>query len=225
MLTKERFKSFLFISILLHIALISLAALIYKSNNKVIGIEIFEISAIKIDSDKKSSRVSNKSDVIKTKPSKESFTKKSIKHKNSHSIEPKKDISDSKKKKHIEQNSQTYDLNIASVLSINTKDNNRFLDSKSIKVVAYPNYKLNPKPVYPIIARKRGFEGTVLLKVQVLKDGNVGKVNLEKSSNYEILDRSAIEAINKWIFIPGKKNGLPVASWVTVPVKFQLTST
>ena len=84
---------------------------------------------------------------------------------------------------------------------------------------------MNPKPVYPIIARKRGFEGTVLLKVQVLKDGNVGKVNLEKSSNYEILDRSATEAINKWIFIPGKKNGLPVASWVTVPVKFQLTST
>lgn len=225
MSTKERFKSFLFISILLHIALISLAALIYKSNNKVIGIEIFEISAIKIDSDKKSSRVSKKSDVIKTKPSKKSFTKKSINQKNSHSIEPKKDISDSKKKKHIEQNNQTYDLNIASVLSINTKDNNRFLDSKSINVSAYPNYKLNPKPVYPIIARKRGFEGTVLLKVQVLKDGNVGKVNLEKSSNYEILDRSAIEAINKWIFIPGKKNGLPVASWVTVPVKFQLTST
>jgi len=225
MSTKERFKSFLFISILLHIALISLAALIYKSNNKVIGIEIFEISAIKIDSDKKSSRVSKKSDVIKTKPSKKSFTKRSINQKNSNSIEPKKDISDSKKKKHIEQNNQTYDLNIASVLSINTKYNNRFLDSKSINVGAYPNYKLNPKPVYPIIARKRGFEGTVLLKVQVLKDGNVGKVNLEKSSNYEILDRSAIEAINKWIFIPGKKNGLPVASWVTVPVKFQLTST
>jgi len=225
MSTKKRFKSFLFISILLHIALISLAALIYKNNNKVIGIEIFEISAIKIDSDKKSSRVSKKSDVIKTKPSKKTFTKKSITLKNSHNIELKKDISDSKKKKHIEQNNQTYDLNIASVLSINTKDNNRFLDSKSINVSAYPNYKLNPKPVYPIIARKRGFEGTVLLKVQVLKDGNVGKVNLEKSSNYEILDRSAIEAINKWIFIPGKKNGLPVASWVTVPVKFQLTST
>jgi protein TonB len=76
-----------------------------------------------------------------------------------------------------------------------------------------------------MIARRKGYEGTVRLRVYVLENGDAGAVELEKSSNYEILDRSAIEAINRWVFIPGKRNGVPVASWVTVPVKFRLTNT
>ncbi len=76
-----------------------------------------------------------------------------------------------------------------------------------------------------MIARRKGYEGTVRLRVYVLESGDAGAVELEKSSNYEILDRSALDAVGKWIFIPGKKNGVPVASWVTVPVKFRLTNT
>lgn len=89
---------------------------------------------------------------------------------------------------------------------------------------AHPDYSMNPKPLYPLSARRRGYEGTVKLRVQVLKSGKVGNLEIEKPSGYGILDKAAVEAVEKWIFIPGKKNGIPVTSWVTVPVKFRLTS-
>lgn len=89
---------------------------------------------------------------------------------------------------------------------------------------AFPDYKVNPKPRYPTLARRKGYEGTILLRVFVLETGGVGKVELEKSSGYEILDESALKAVKKWVFIPGKNDGKPVPSWVTVPIKFQLKS-
>ncbi len=90
--------------------------------------------------------------------------------------------------------------------------------------VGYPNYKINPKPGYPMIARRNGYEGTVLLRVWVLESGKVGKIEVEKSSGYEILDNSALKAVRDWIFMPGKRNGVAITSWVTVPIKFQLSS-
>src|SRR5574341_561715 len=90
--------------------------------------------------------------------------------------------------------------------------------------VGYPDYRINPKPKYPMIARRNGYEGAVLLRIWVLEDGKVGKTAIEQSSGHEILDKSAIEAVTNWIFIPGKRDGVPFPSWVTVPIKFQLRS-
>jgi len=90
--------------------------------------------------------------------------------------------------------------------------------------LAYPDYKLIPKPTYPMIARRRGYEGAVILKVFVLESGSVGDIELERSSGHEILDESALDAVKDWVFIPGKRNGEAISSWVTVPIKFQLNS-
>jgi TonB family protein len=90
--------------------------------------------------------------------------------------------------------------------------------------VGYPDYKINPKPSYPTIARRNGYEGAVLLRVWVLESGMVGKIEIEKSSGYEMLDNSALKAVKGWIFIPGKRGGVPIPTWVTVPIKFQLRS-
>jgi protein TonB len=57
-----------------------------------------------------------------------------------------------------------------------------------------------------------------------MESGNVGKVELKKSSGYDVLDNSALEAVRKWIFIPGKKNGRAIPSWVVVPIRFDLTN-
>lgn len=88
----------------------------------------------------------------------------------------------------------------------------------------YPDYKINPKPRYPMIARRSGYEGVVLLRVWVMENGKVGKIELERSSGYEVLDKSAIDAVKDWVFIPGKKNGVSISSWVTVPIRFELSS-
>jgi protein TonB len=90
--------------------------------------------------------------------------------------------------------------------------------------IGYPNYGVNPKPAYPKIAKRHGYEGLVVLNVFVMESGNVGKIEIRKSSGYDVLDNSALDAVREWIFIPGKKNGRAISSWVVVPIRFDLTN-
>ena len=87
---------------------------------------------------------------------------------------------------------------------------------------ARPRYADNPKPLYPQEARNKGYEGEVLLRVQVLSNGRVGEIEVRRSSGHEILDRSAIKTVKQWRFIPAKKGETPVPVWVNIPVAFQL---
>ena len=89
-------------------------------------------------------------------------------------------------------------------------------------VFARPKYGENPKPVYPAEARKRGYHGEVILKVEVLSNGRVGQIELKRSSGHEILDRSALAAVKQWRFIPAKEGENIISVWVNIPVKFQL---
>lgn len=84
------------------------------------------------------------------------------------------------------------------------------------------NYAHNPKPDYPVIAKSRGWQGKVLLKVKVSAQGLSDAVTVETSSGHELLDESAIEAVKKWRFIPAKRGDTPVASSVIVPIVFTL---
>jgi TonB family protein len=88
--------------------------------------------------------------------------------------------------------------------------------------VSSPRYVENPKPEYPLEARQQGCHGKVLLRVEVLTNGRVGKVEMEKSSGYEALDRSALEAMKTWRFIPAKRGKVPIRSWVNILITFQL---
>ncbi|MGR8933554.1 MAG: energy transducer TonB [Gammaproteobacteria bacterium] len=83
------------------------------------------------------------------------------------------------------------------------------------------NYRFNPKPEYPRLARKRGWQGKVLLKVQVSAQGYSDAVAVHRSSGHEMLDESAVEAVKKWQFIPAKRGETPVASSVIVPIIFK----
>jgi TonB family protein len=88
--------------------------------------------------------------------------------------------------------------------------------------VSSPRYARNPKPVYPQEAREKGYEGKVLLRVEVLANGRVGQVVVKKSSGCEVLDRSALAAVKEWRFIPARKGEVAVPVWVIIPIKFQL---
>jgi protein TonB len=87
---------------------------------------------------------------------------------------------------------------------------------------AYPLYRENVPPVYPEIARIRGYEGIVLVAAEILQDGSVGNMKIRKSSGYAILDHSAVEAVKPWKFEPAKKSGKPFVVWVELPIKFVL---
>ena len=85
-----------------------------------------------------------------------------------------------------------------------------------------PNYGINPLPKYPLLAREKGYEGTVYLRVLVRTNGRVGQLAIDRSSGHEILDRAAVDSVKEWAFLPAQKGGKPVESWVLLPVKFAL---
>jgi protein TonB len=87
---------------------------------------------------------------------------------------------------------------------------------------ATPNYKKSSPPTYPLLARRRNYEGTVLLDVLVRRDGTVGSIRLARSSGHETLDQSAIRGVRKWTFHPGKRGDKALEMWVTIPIRFQL---
>lgn len=84
------------------------------------------------------------------------------------------------------------------------------------------DYLHNPKPVYPTLARRRGEEGKVQLKVRVSAQGEALNVSLAKSSGYDSLDAAAIEAVTRWRFVPARRGEETVESSVIVPVTFSL---
>lgn len=88
--------------------------------------------------------------------------------------------------------------------------------------LATPRYRDNSRPAYPRLAQARGYEGTVLLSVEVLSDGCVGRTRVKSSSGYVLLDQSALDTMKQWSFEPGKKKGLPAAMWVDIPIRFAL---
>lgn len=90
--------------------------------------------------------------------------------------------------------------------------------------IAMPRYFDNKRPAYPLAARRNGYEGTIVLSAQVLSSGDVGELRIKKSSGYEVLDQSALEAVRQWRFEPGKRMGQPVTTWVEVPIRFVLTA-
>lgn len=86
------------------------------------------------------------------------------------------------------------------------------------------DYLRNPSPEYPSLARRKGEQGRVLLKVFVTAQGNPEKVLLEKSSGSELLDKSALDVVKTWKFIPASANNQAVSGVVIVPIKFSLDS-
>lgn len=110
---------------------------------------------------------------------------------------------------------------------VEVEDNEEYASvaEESVSVVvteAIPLYRTNPEPRYPRMARKRGYQGTVLLSVHVNKEGGVDDLWLFESCGYKILDNAAIKAVKDWTFEPGRQGNEPVDMWVEVPVVFRL---
>jgi protein TonB len=84
------------------------------------------------------------------------------------------------------------------------------------------NYLKNPRPAYPGLARRQGWEGTTLLRVQVSGAGRPGAIQVQRSSGRTALDDAAVEAVKRWSFVPATQGGHAVSGWVTVPIVFRL---
>lgn len=83
-------------------------------------------------------------------------------------------------------------------------------------------YLNNPRPAYPLAARRRGDQGTVLIRVVVTAEGWATNANIEKSSGHPLLDDAALTAVKSWRFVPARQGGQAIESPYVVPVVFKL---
>jgi periplasmic protein TonB len=82
----------------------------------------------------------------------------------------------------------------------------------------------NRAPTYPEIARRRGEEGRVVLRVSVSVDGMPLDVEVMGTSGHPSLDSAALSAVRQWRFIPATQAGRSVPAFAEVPVRFRLNN-
>ena len=87
--------------------------------------------------------------------------------------------------------------------------------------VTSPTVRYKIEPEYSEEARKAKYSGTVVLLIEVDAAGRARNVKVAKGIGLG-LDEKAVEAVNKWIFNPGRKDGQPVAVRAQVEVNFRL---
>lgn len=94
-------------------------------------------------------------------------------------------------------------------------------DQAQIKA-SVPLYQINPSPTYPPLARRRNYQGVVVLDVLVDAQGLAAQVKVAQGSGYRILDQCAVRTVSGWRFEPARRGSRPVEMWVKVPVRFTL---
>jgi TonB family protein len=87
--------------------------------------------------------------------------------------------------------------------------------------ISSPSIIHKVEPEYSEEARKAKWQGTVQLSVIVDATGHPRDIKVAQSLGLG-LDQKAIEAVEKWLFKPGMKDGKPVAVFATIQVTFHL---
>lgn len=78
-------------------------------------------------------------------------------------------------------------------------------------------------PAYPAELRKAKVEGVVTLVFVLDETGRVEEPRVENSSRPEF-EKPALDAIRKWRFSPGMKDGQAVRTYIRVPMRFRVSA-
>ncbi len=89
------------------------------------------------------------------------------------------------------------------------------------KEVTPPRIIKSPDPKYPKSARKEQIEGTVVLWLIVNSQGSPEQIKVQRALGHD-LDQSAVDAVNRWKFVPAMKDGAPVPVMINVEVNFRM---
>jgi len=82
-----------------------------------------------------------------------------------------------------------------------------------------PVLKTRVEPQYPSLARKAGIGGDVVLQVVVERDGTIGSVFALEEAPMG-LTAAATDAVRRWVYVPARLDGRPIAVVKTVRVRF-----
>ena len=87
--------------------------------------------------------------------------------------------------------------------------------------VSAPKPLFTPEPEYSEDARNAKLQGIVLISMVVDPSGRTTHIKVLRPLGLG-LDEKAMEAVRRWMFAPGKKDGKPVAVAATAEVSFRL---
>jgi len=80
-----------------------------------------------------------------------------------------------------------------------------------------------PPPDYPVLARRMGREGRVVVRVLVDETGTVIEAAVVHSDRSNVaFDAAALESARKGVFKAALKYGVPVRMWYEIPIDFRL---
>ena len=88
-------------------------------------------------------------------------------------------------------------------------------------VVSAPTLLYKEEPDYTEEARAAKLQGTVVLSVEIDPTGTATNIKVRRGLGLG-LDEKAVEAVKKWKFKPGEKDGTPVTVAATIEVNFRL---
>lgn len=86
-----------------------------------------------------------------------------------------------------------------------------------------PELVASVAPIYPSDMRKAKIEGTVTLIFVLNEQGAVEDPRVQRSSRSEF-ERPALDALRKWKFKPGMKDGEPVRTYMKLPIRFRINT-
>lgn len=99
-------------------------------------------------------------------------------------------------------------------------------DVKSLEVVDVQAPKIEDAyvleadlPRYPESMLLSGKQGRTLLKLRVMETGEVSSIRVVASTS-KAFSEAAVRSVKHWYFEPGKREGVPIAQTVMVPVEF-----
>lgn len=86
-----------------------------------------------------------------------------------------------------------------------------------------PKFLRRTLPIYPVMARRMGKEGRIVLRLTIDEKGNLSNVEVIENGGYGFAE-AAVEGVKKSSFLPAQKDGKPVASRAILPIRFSLRS-
>ena len=76
---------------------------------------------------------------------------------------------------------------------------------------------------YPKIAQMRGWQGESIVELQLSGDGKISSKKIIKSSGYDVLDKEALEMVDKATPFPEPPEALRGSRFsITIPIPFKL---
>ena len=95
---------------------------------------------------------------------------------------------------------------------------NHCFDMNEVDII--PQALVTKQPFYPYRAKRLSINGCVTVRYLVDTSGEVEKVIIIESDPGGFFEQSVKKTVPGWKFIPGKKDGKPVRTWMSKTIEF-----